>query len=140
MQTDYQTVTAMPHRLLQVILIMVTLSPYVLNAQDTNTRRIAITLGDYRFSPHNLALDTGQPVLLELTNTDKLTPHNFTLEDKTGNLDIDVDISAGATREVALTPEKPGTYVFYCSKKLPFMKSHREHGMEGSLVVTSDTH
>jgi hypothetical protein len=29
---------------------------------------------------------------------------------------------------------------FYCSKKLPFLKSHRERGMEGKLVVTPDTH
>ena len=31
---------------------------------------------------------------------------------------------------VALTPELPGTYVFYCSKR----------GMEGTLVVTPASH
>ena len=28
-----------------------------------------------------------------------------------------------------------GTYTFYCNKKLPLMKSHRDRGMEGALVV-----
>ncbi len=128
------------HGLLQVVVMTVALVPNLLNAQDTNAKRIPITLGDYRFSPHQLALEAGQPVLLELTNSDNLTPHNFTLKDSEGKLDIDIDVSAATTREVALTPELTGTYVFYCSKKLPFLKSHREHGMEGTLVVTHDSH
>ena len=28
-----------------------------------------------------------------------------------------------------------GSYSFYCNKKLPFMKSHRDRGMWGRLVV-----
>jgi len=111
------------------------LLPCTLNARDTSAKRIPITLGDFRFSPHQLTLEAGQAVLLELNNTDSVTPHNFTLENKAGNLNIDIDVSAGTTREVALTPEVPGTYTFHCSKKLPFLKSHRERGMEGTLVV-----
>ena len=140
MQRANQLVAAIAHGLLTAVLITAVLLPGVLNAQDAEPKKISITLGDYRFSPHNLTVAAGQPVLLELINTDKLTPHNFTLVDKAGNLDIDVNVSAGATREVSLTPQEPGTYTFYCSKKLPFMKSHREHGMEGSLVVTPDNH
>jgi len=138
MRITCQLVAATDQKLLQVLLIATTLLPGHLNAQDANTQILSITLGDYRFSPDQLTLEAGQPVLLELTNTDKLTPHNFTLKDQAGDLDIDVDVSAGATREVALMAEKPGTYTFYCSKKLPFMKNHREHGMEGRLVVTPD--
>ncbi len=138
MRIACQLVAATDQKLLQVLLIATTLLPGHLNAQDASTQILSITLGDYRFSPDQLTLEAGQPVLLELTNTDKLTPHNFTLKDQAGDLDIDVDVSAGATREVALMAEKPGTYTFYCSKKLPFMKSHREHGMEGRLVVTPD--
>ena len=140
MRKAYRLVAVISHRLLPAILMTAALLPGVLNAQDTNAKRIQILLGDYRFSPHELTIETGQVVLLELTNTDNLTPHNFTLKDETGNLDIDIDISAGTTREVSFTPEVPGTYSFYCSKKLPFMKSHRERGMKGALVVTPDRH
>ena len=131
---------AISHGLPQSILIAAALLPCLLNAQDTNAKRIPITLGDYRFSPHQLTLEAGQPVLLELTNSDNLTPHNFTLKDSAGKLDIDIDVSAGTTREVALTPELPGAYIFYCSKKLPFLKSHRKRGMEGTLLVTPASH
>jgi len=116
------------HALLPAVLTTAVLLPCTLNARDTNAQRIPITLGDYRFSPHQLTLEVGQAVLLELSNTDSVTPHNFTLEDKAGNLDIDIELSAGTTREVAFTPEVTGTYTFYCSKKL----------MEGTLVVTPD--
>ncbi len=139
MRQTHRVTAAISHGLPQAVLMAAALLPCVLNAQDTNTKHIPVTLGDYRFSPHELTLEAGQPVLLELTNTDKLTPHNFTLEDSAGKLDINIDVSAGTTREVALTPEVPGTYSFYCSRKLPFLKSHRERGMEGTLIVTPDT-
>ena len=29
---------------------------------------------------------------------------------------------------------------YYCCKKLPFLKGHRERGMDGTLVVTPDSH
>ena len=140
MRKAYRLVAVISHRLLPAILMTAALLPSALNAQGTTAKRIQILLGDYRFSPHELTIEAGQVVLLELTNTDNLTPHNFTLEDDMGNLDIDIDVSAATTREVSFTPEVPGTYSFYCSKKLPFMKSHRERGMEGAFVVTPDKH
>ena len=98
-------------------------------------RVIAIETGDYRFQPDTIELRAGEPVRLELTNTDGLTPHNFTLRDAAGKLDLDIDIAAGSTQTIELTAPVSGTYTFYCNKKLPFMKSHRDRGMEGSLVV-----
>ena len=50
-------------------------------------------------------------------------------------LELETDISPGTSVTVRLTPKVPGTYPFYCDKKLLFMKSHREHGMEGKLIV-----
>ncbi len=96
---------------------------------------IPMQLGDYHFTPHELAVRAGRSVQLELTNTDGITPHNFTLKDPAGGLDIDINVPPGATRAVELTPKVPGSYTFYCNKKLPFMKSHRERGMEGTLTV-----
>jgi len=77
----------------------------------------------------------GETIRLELTNTDSLTPHNFTLQSDAAGLAVDIDVSAGNTEVVEITPQAPGTYTFYCNKKLPFMKSHRDRGMEGTLVV-----
>jgi plastocyanin len=107
-------------------------------ADSAGHHRITVTLGDYRFSPANIELHAGVPVILELVNTDKLTPHNFTLRDAAANLNIDVDVGGGETRQVTIEPAMPGAYTFYCNKKLPFVKSHRERGMEGVVTIVSD--
>jgi plastocyanin len=109
--------------------------PIISHAQQT-ARAVALTLGDYAFSPAHIEVIAGQPVSLTLTNQDSITPHNFTLQDSDGGLDIDTDVGAGASVVVEFTPQVPGSYSFYCNKKLPFMKSHRDRGMEGRLTVT----
>jgi hypothetical protein len=38
-------------------------------------------------------------------------------------------------KTIKFVPTKTGTYPFYCSKKVPFVKSRRERGMEGVLEV-----
>ena len=107
----------------------------LLYAAEDDIRVIQVRLGDYHFMPGELQLVAGQPVVLQLVNTDTFTPHNFTLEDPNNGLDVDVDVSAGDTVEVHLMPLWPGSHTFYCSNKLLFMDSHREKGMQGTLIV-----
>jgi len=104
-------------------------------AANTDTRSVRVTLGDYRYMPDKIILKAGQPVVLQLVNTDLITPHNFTLNDEEFGLDVDVDVPAGDTVEVPLMPLWPGRFTFYCNKKLLFMESHRQKGMEGHLIV-----
>ncbi len=107
-------------------------------AGEANTKIIQILLGDYQFMPSELKIVVGQPVVLQLVNTDMLTPHNFTLDDPNDGLDVDIDVSAGDTVEVHLMPLVAGHHTFYCSNKLLFMDSHREKGMEGTLIVVAE--
>ncbi|TCK17505.1 plastocyanin [Thiogranum longum] len=107
---------------------------FQVHAEGTS-QAVTLTLGDYRFDPDSIEVQSSQPVILTLINKDGITPHNFTLQDTAAGLDIDINVSAGSTSMVEFTPEKPGTYTFYCAKKLPFMKSHRARGMEGTLIV-----
>ena len=100
-------------------------------------QEVFLSLGDYHFTPDAFEIHAGTPVKLTLTNTDTLTPHNFTLQDAEAGLDIAADVSAGNKVVVEFTPLTPGTYTFYCDKKLPFMKSHRDRGMQGTLRVTA---
>jgi plastocyanin len=94
---------------------------------------IAVEMGDYRFSPDEIHVQAGETVQLELTNTDLLTPHIFTLQGEEADLDVDVD--PGETKLVDVKPLTPGNYTFYCNKKLLFFKRHRERSMEGTLIV-----
>jgi plastocyanin len=108
--------------------------PGAIRAQEM-PQAIALTVGDYAFSPAHIEVAAGTPVTLTLTNKDAITPHNFTLRNTDAGLDIDTDIGAGRSVVVEFTPRVAGTYRFHCSKKLPFMKSHLARGMEGTLTV-----
>ena len=110
-------------------------SPIAAVAADTDAQKFTIHLSDYRFHPDVIEVVAGRPVELTLVNDDKITPHNFTLEAPDAGMDLKANISAGKSATLRFTPRTAGGYVFYCNKKLPFMKSHRERGMEGKLDV-----
>ena len=108
--------------------------PAIASGQD-ETQTLTLTLGDYSFTPQDINVQAGRAVILTLINKDGITPHNFSLQDSAGGLDIDASVSAGSTVAIEFTPEIPGSYTFFCNKKLPFMKSHRARGMEGTLNI-----
>lgn len=101
----------------------------------TPARSVSVTMGDYRFSPDSIRVQSGETIRLALVNTDSLTPHNVTLKAEAAGLNVNIVVSAGGTEILDITPLAPGTFEFYCNKKLPFMKSHRHRGMEGALIV-----
>ena len=101
----------------------------------SEVKEITMELGDYSFSPETLEVTVGTTVRLTLVNTDGITPHNIILNEESSGLNIEVDVKAGKTVEYEFTPTVPGSYTFFCDKKLLFMKSHRERGMEGVLTV-----
>ena len=115
-----------------VLLIAV---PLAVRAADADAQQITVHLGDYRFQPETIEVVAGRPVELTLVNDDKITPHNFTLKDPAAGLDLSANVSGGQSSSLRFTPQTAGTYPLYCKKKLPFMKSHRERGMEAKLVV-----
>ncbi len=117
--------------------ILLIMAPVAVRAADADAQQITVHLGDYRFHPDTIEVVTGRPVELTLVNDDKITPHNFTLKEPAAGLDLNADVSGGESAVLRFTPQTTGTYPLYCNKKLPFMKSHREHGMEGKLVVKS---
>ena len=109
--------------------------PLAAPAAETGAQQVTVHLGDYRFHPDAIELVAGRPVELTLVNDDKITPHNFTLKEPNAGIDLDAAVSAGESTTLRFTPQTAGSYIFYCNKKLPFMKSHRERGMEGKLTV-----
>jgi len=117
------------------LLLTCLLSVNVLHAEPVYKKVIEVTLGDYRYMPGHIQLIVDQPVVLRLVNVDSFTPHNFTLEDASDGLDVNVDIPAGATVDVHLMPIVAGSHTFYCRNKFWFMDSHREKGMQGKLTV-----
>ena len=125
---------ALPRPHVPLLLLFLLAGPMV--SADQGTKKvIELELGSYRFTPAQITLTVREPVVLRLINKDKIIPHNFTIEDARGELDIDVDVLAGEEVDIPLTPMTTGQYRFFCSNKMLLMKSHREKGMEGTLEV-----
>jgi len=108
--------------------------PVTLEAGPDGVQRGTILLDDL-YTPSHIVVQAGKPVELVLTSQTSITPHNFIVDDPAAGFKVKEEVGAGKTVTVRFTPPKPGTFPFYCDKRLLFFKSHREKGMEGRLEV-----
>ncbi|MBI5741117.1 MAG: cupredoxin domain-containing protein [Nitrospirae bacterium] len=98
-------------------------------------QRAEITGGEYFFRPSHIIVKKDVPVEVSVKKESGIVPHNLVISAPEAGMDIKESMSS-ETKAVRFTPTKAGKYPFYCDKKLPFAKSHREKGMEGILEVT----
>lgn len=108
-------------------------------AQDAQlsqaTQVIEITLDSYSITPNEIVVKANTPVTIKITNKASLIPHNFIINAPEAGIDADVDLRAGKSGEATFTPTKAGHYEIICDKKPPLMKSHKDKGMHGMLIV-----
>jgi len=71
-------------------------------------RRIEVTAKRFAFSPSEITLKKGEPVLLVLTSAD--VAHGIRFKE----LGIETKVGKGQTSELAFTPEVTGTFVGHC--------------------------
>jgi plastocyanin len=87
---------------------------------------ITVSGSEYSFSPKMIEVTRGEEVKLVYKNTGKL-PHDLVLTE----LGVKTNVIAGGKEDtVTFTPEKSGTFTFYCS-----VGNHRQLGMEGTATV-----
>ena len=90
--------------------------------------------GEYYFDPNYIVVKVNKPVELNVKKTGGYTPHNIVV--KAPEAGINFSESMGKEPKVIkFTPTAVGKYPMYCSKKLPFVKSHRDRGMDGFIEV-----
>ena len=89
-------------------------------------RVIKVSVRRFSFTPHEIALKKGEPVVFELTTEDIFMGMNIP------DFNVRSDIVPGKTMRLALTPDKAGTFTFLCDV---FCGSGHEN-MEGTLRVT----
>ena len=63
-----------------------------------------------------------------------LIPHDIVAKSPETGIEFQKNLSS-TLKTIKFTPTSVGAYPFYCSKKAPFSKSHREKGMEGVIEV-----
>jgi heme/copper-type cytochrome/quinol oxidase subunit 2 len=111
-------------------------TPFVVPVDPDGVQRTTVTLDSYYSAPSHLVVEAGKPVELTLVSESTFAPHDFVIDDPASGLSVKQNVGSGKTVKVGFTPQKTGRFAFYCSKKAPFSKSHREKGMEGVLEVT----
>ena len=77
-------------------------------ARADNPKVIEITAKKFEFSPSEITLKKGEPVILRLTSADRV--HGF----MSRPLKIDTDIAAGKTTDVTVTPATAGNFTVIC--------------------------
>lgn len=87
---------------------------------------IKIIAQRFHYTPSEITLKRGKPVVLEFTSLDFI--HGFSIPD----LKLRADLPPGKVTRVRLTPEKTGSYDFLCDN---FCGTGHED-MHGKIVVT----
>lgn len=103
-----------------------TATPGAENAVMAKDLKITISGEPFSFTPSTISVKKGQKVTIVFKNTGGF--HNFVIDE----FDVKTEtIASGKSIEVSFTPDKAGTFEFYCS-----VGNHRAMGMKGTLTVT----
>jgi plastocyanin domain-containing protein len=114
-----------------------------LNAEESKTvadidrdgvQRVDIMGGSYFFKPNHIIVKVNIPMELKISKESGFTPHDIVAKSAEAGIEFQESLSS-TPKIIKFTPIKVGIYPFYCSKKAPFSKSHREKGMEGVIEV-----
>jgi cytochrome c oxidase subunit 2 len=93
-------------KLAAILAIPILLAMYV--RADHSPKVIDITAKRFAFSPNQITLKKGETITLRLHSED--VTHGFFMR----QLKIDEEINPGATTEVTITPQTPGTFTTIC--------------------------
>ncbi|HUL21351.1 MAG TPA: cupredoxin domain-containing protein [Thermodesulfobacteriota bacterium] len=106
------------------VFIFISIGGYLGAAE--NEPVIQITAKKFEYSPKEITLKKGVPVVLEFTSLDRL--HGFNCP----GLGIRLDIRPGKANRIRFVPDKVGMFPFHCDN---FCGSGHE-GMRGTITVT----
>lgn len=107
---------------------------YIAKVDSDGIQRVQITAREYSFIPNHIILKVNIPAELSVKKEAGIVPHNITLNAPDAGMNFSESLSADPVI-IKFTPAKAGSFNFFCNKKLPFLKSHREKGMEGLIEV-----
>jgi len=106
------------------VCIMIVVSAFAIAAEKEQV--IQITAKRFEYSPKDITVKRGVPVVLEFTSLDRL--HGFSCP----GLGIRSDIPPQKVTKLRFVPQKVGTFPFHCDN---FCGSGHE-GMTGTIKVT----
>jgi len=101
---------------------------------DKGVQLVEIAGGGYFFDPNRIIVRVNVPVELKVRKEAGIVPHDITIDAPDAGVQIKESLGTDP-KSIKLTFTKTGEYAFFCGKKPPFVKSHRERGMEGTFQV-----
>lgn len=110
--------------IIAIAAVVMSLSVYAF-AEEKTEKVIKITAKKFEYSPNEIRIKKGVPVILEFTSLDRL--HGFNCPD----LGVRADINPGKPTRVRIVPQKAGTFPFHCDN---FCGEGHE-GMTGTIIV-----
>lgn len=108
--------------------------PVIVPIDKDGVQRIEMLGSEYFYKPGHIIVKVNVPVELKVRKDSLLVPHDFVISAPEAGISISESLSRDP-KTFFFTPSKAGKYPIYCSKKPPFMRSHRDKGMEALLEV-----
>lgn len=103
-----------------------TMSPSTTSAAMNEAEKdITVTGSNFKFEPSTITVKKGQKVKITFTNAGGM--HDFVIDEFNVKTKM---IQTGQSDTVEFTPDKTGTFQYYCS-----VGNHRAMGMQGTLTV-----
>jgi len=93
---------------------------------QAGTRVVKVTARKFVFTPAEIKLAKGEPVILELSTLDVFMGFNVP------DLKVRSDIVPGKVMQVALTPDRAGTFPFLCD----IFCGDGHESMSGTIIVS----
>lgn len=101
---------------------------------ENGVQRVEITAGGYYFDPNTIVVKINVPVELVVKRTSGGFGHNIMLKAPEAGIEFQEALDTDP-KSIKFTPTKAGKYLFICTHKVPFSKSHQDRGMYGYLEV-----
>jgi plastocyanin domain-containing protein len=101
---------------------------------EDGVQRVEILAGGYYYDPNTIVVKVNVPVELVVKRTRGGFGHNIVLNEPDAGIEFEQKLGTDPVA-IKFTPTKVGKYMFICSHKVPFSKSHLERGMYGYLEV-----
>lgn len=99
-------------------------------------QHVDIVGGEYFFDPYRIIVKVNVPVRFSVHKVGGIIPipHNIMIKAPEAGINFDEEMPK-EPKIITFTPTKTGSYPIVCNKKLLFLASHQEKGMEGVLEV-----
>jgi len=112
LNTPFEDIQLKP-RIAVPVIVASLLAAGLMHVQSSHSQpaphRIEVTAKRFEFTPNEVTLKKGEPVVFVLKSAD--VPHGIRFRE----LGVEVKVGKGQTKEVAFTPDKAGTFVGHCS-------------------------